>query len=444
MKVDVVVEAPGRRTVRKVAETPEEAARVRREADLIDVAGHPGLVEVVDFADGGAPELRTAYVGESLAAAAGSLKIEELAGAVAAVAATLADLHDLGLVHGAVEAAHVLLDGGGRPVLCGLGSGGLAGERSPGGRALDPADDVAGLGALILFLVEGSAGAAATELRRIAAEASAGGGPSVSAHQVAGAVHDSIPEARLPGGGAAGAGRPADDVGAVHRRTPLDRWRQAQRAGSSLPPGGGAARPRWAWLPAASAVALAVALAGVALVLVLRPSASPPPDQEARLPATPPPTARPATTFEGPTTTLAAVRRPSPPPIRPGCPAVGGPMTADVDGDGCADSVRYSAGVAEAAGRRWSVGEAGDVAAVGDWSCSGARSLAVLRPRTGEVFAFSGWATSGQDLTGPRVGEVAGGTGLRAGDLDGDGCNELIVERGSGAPAVVRLPRATP
>ncbi|MGH9278011.1 MAG: hypothetical protein ACRD12_07880, partial [Acidimicrobiales bacterium] len=188
-------------------------------------------------------------------------------------------------------------------------------------------------------------------------------------------------------------------------------------------------------------VAASIAVLAVTALLVLRPSASQPtPEASLR----PEPAAGPATTVEGTTTTLAAVRRPPPRPAREGCPPVEGPMTADVDGDGCAEPVRFSAGIVEAAGRRWAVGEAGDVVAVGDWSCSGARSLALLRPRTGEVFAFSGWATAGNDVTAPLVGEVTGGTLLRAGDLDGDGCNELIVERPAGAPAVVRLPPRTP
>jgi hypothetical protein len=123
---------------------------------------------------------------------------------------------------------------------------------------------------------------------------------------------------------------------------------------------------------------------------------------------------------------------------------VDGPLAADVDGDGCAESVRFADGVAEAAGALWSVGRADDVVAVGDWSCSGVRTLAVLRPGTGEVFAFSGWASAGHDLQAPRVGQVAGGSGLRAADLDGDGCNELVVERVADAPAVLRAPRAGP
>ncbi|MGH9278752.1 MAG: hypothetical protein ACRD12_11710, partial [Acidimicrobiales bacterium] len=204
----------GRHQVVKTAETPDEAARLRREADLLDVAAHPGLVEVVDFADGSQPVLRTSYVGVSLAEGP-PLEIDEVAGVAAAVASTLADLHDLGLVHAAVQPSHVLLDGDGRPVLCGLGHGGLTGERLPAGdgdgdgdEMLDPAGDVAGLGRLITYLVnrspESGRGGAAEELRRIACAATASSAADrPSAHRVADDVHDSVPGARLPGRSAA-------------------------------------------------------------------------------------------------------------------------------------------------------------------------------------------------------------------------------------------------
>src|SRR5881398_1654250 len=99
MRVDTSsIEQPGgRRQVVKAAEGPDDAARLRREADLLEVAAHPGLVEAIAFTDGSAPALRTAYVGDSLADGA-ALDVHEVAGVVAAVAATLADLHDLGLV----------------------------------------------------------------------------------------------------------------------------------------------------------------------------------------------------------------------------------------------------------------------------------------------------------------------------------------------------------
>ena len=119
-----------------------------------------------------------------------------------------------------------------------------------------------------------------------------------------------------------------------------------------------------------------------------------------------------------------------------------GALTADVDGDGCPDAVSMQDGVVLAGTRRWLVGTAADTAAVGDWWCTGQRSLAVLDLDTGNVFAFAGWANPGHEVPAPLVGEVAGGRSLRAADVDGDGCNELIVERASGSPGVLHVPKA--
>ena len=46
----------------------------------------------------------------------------------------------------------------------------------------------------------------------------------------------------------------------------------------------------------------------------------------------------------------------------------------------------------------FAVGQTGDIAAVGDWTCSGNPTLGVYRPETGAWFTFSSWeagATSG-------------------------------------------------
>ena len=151
-----------------------------------------------------------------------------------------------------------------------------------------------------------------------------------------------------------------------------------------------------------------------------------------------------AAVVEDPTpgpTTRPAEEDPDQPPGRPSvCPPVAGLMAADVDGDGCDDALRYHEGVVESASGRWAVGASGDELAVGDWWCRGRRTLAVLRPSTGDVYAFDGWAGPGGELTTGPAGRVEGGTALRAADLDGDGCHELMVARGEQPPVVVPLP----
>jgi hypothetical protein len=64
----------------------------------------------------------------------GPLPLASVAGLVGAVAATVADLHAMGVVHGAIRPEHVLLERDGRPVLCGLDASAPADDA---GRAAD-------------------------------------------------------------------------------------------------------------------------------------------------------------------------------------------------------------------------------------------------------------------------------------------------------------------
>ncbi|HEY8526880.1 MAG TPA: hypothetical protein VIL48_18050 [Acidimicrobiales bacterium] len=118
-------------------------------------------------------------------------------------------------------------------------------------------------------------------------------------------------------------------------------------------------------------------------------------------------------------------------PARPdGCRVPSVPA-ADVDGDGCPEPVRVEGRIVEAGGRRWSLGEPGDVAAVGDWDCDGSASPALLRPGTGDVFVFPRWASAGEPVTVDALDTVGGGTALRARRRP-DGCDTLVVQRASG------------
>ena len=154
----------GMEVVRKTASLPEERARLLREAEVLRTAWDrdvSGLATVVAWpsAEVDEPCLVTAGVaGPSLAVAA-PLPAIEVAGAAAEVARILAELHQVGLVHGAVEPGHVVLDGGGGVILVGLGYGGTVGApaEDPTAGPLDPADDVAGWGMLVSHLLDWSA-----------------------------------------------------------------------------------------------------------------------------------------------------------------------------------------------------------------------------------------------------------------------------------------------
>ena len=467
-RTSVATDAAGRRVMAKVAGNAEEAIRLEREAAQLECARHPGVVELVGVdGQGVGAILLTAHVEGPTLGGVGRLPLEEGAGFLAALASTLADLHELGLVHGAVCPDHVLVGPGGRPILCGFGYGGHVGQ--PAGRAsgvprefVDPvradddtltrALDIFAIGALARFLAPDPP--AGHILARVADDAmSEDVSARSSARVLAEVLQSEVPAARLPRGleiGPAAPARPAPS-------DPLAALRH-DRGGSG---GRRPARTR------ATVVMAAVAAVGVigGAILLAGSSAPPAPTVTTEVGAPllstadrpeadedqPGPTTIRAGLASSSTSTLAAPTSTSTLPSpsvaaarRSDCPAAMGVLQADVDGDGCADALRYVDGILHAGDARWMLGEAGDQIAIGDWGCQGSRTLALFRPSTGDVFRFDGWAGPGRDLTATAVARVQGGLALRAADVDRDGCHEVVVERATGAAEVIRLRRGQP
>lgn len=129
---------PGGPLAVKTATSPTEIDRLQREAVRLRKASHPGVVAIVGCEPvGQALELRTRYAGDAATRWSGSLA--RAAGLAAAIASTLADLHEIGMVHGRLDASHVLLGSDGRPRLCGMS----------GVDDATPADDVHALATLL-------------------------------------------------------------------------------------------------------------------------------------------------------------------------------------------------------------------------------------------------------------------------------------------------------
>jgi hypothetical protein len=118
------------------------------------------------------------------------------------------------------------------------------------------------------------------------------------------------------------------------------------------------------------------------------------------------------------------------------CPAIE-TTGADPDGDGCLSPVTIDGGVVEVDGVRYGVGAPGDAIAIGDWDCDGSATVAAVRPTTGEVFVFDGWAAPGDDLVVAASARVAGAREAVADDPDGDGCPALVVLTSDGARSEV-------
>jgi hypothetical protein len=547
MNVHVTVELDGDTLVAvKTATAAPAVDRLRHEAARLADASHPGVVRVVGCRDlepagpagDGAPscELRTAYAGEPLTRWTASLT--DIGGLAASVASTLADLHDAGIVHGRLDASHVLLGDGGRPQLCGW-----AGPDGAG-----PADDVAAWGRLVEDLL-----ARAPSPRR-GLRATRGAGPRArravrevvdraldpiptrrpSARALADMVIAAVPGAALPSAGPTASGRGVEGGAAPphrHRGDTLDRiwsyagepteeerWAaafgsvpddlvpEAARTGRSPQPtrgdlvvdpqlhsqptasttssthglplaevdaldwdapsadgpgaGGGLAEPpfldepsgdptrdathgaaadddrtrdhvpvgtRRRTLPTdgdASAdprggrvTAVGAAVAVAALVTVGLTGAAiargPGGDADATRPAATPPSCGQAT-----------------------------PPAADVDGDGCLETLAVEGSTIDAGVARWTLGEPGDMVTVGDWDCDGDASAALLRPATGDVFVFATWAELDRPVTVSAVDQVAGGTAVRAEPAaEGPPCDRLVVDLAGGGVSAVAVPR---
>jgi hypothetical protein len=119
--------------------------------------------------------------------------------------------------------------------------------------------------------------------------------------------------------------------------------------------------------------------------------------------------------------------------VVPGTGADGPIRRADLDGDGCAEAVRWDGRVLSVLGRgrgrvdRYRLGAPGDQLLLGDWDCRDGASPALYRPATGEVL----WI----DRLGGEIGErqyadhveqrAPGGT-ARAG-RSRRGCDTVVV-----------------
>jgi hypothetical protein len=126
---------------------------------------------------------------------------------------------------------------------------------------------------------------------------------------------------------------------------------------------------------------------------------------------------------------------------RPGCATPTRPA-ADVDADGCPETLVVDGSTIDAGVAQWTLGEPGDLVTVGDWDCDGQASAALLRPASGDVFVFATWAELDRPVTVSAVGQVVGGAAIRAEPV-GEGeppCDRLVVDVAGGGSTAVAVP----
>ena len=198
-------EAEGGLVVVKEARSDGDVARLTREAAMLARCRHPGVVDLLGVDE---RAIRLRHAGTALARL-GPFPLDHAAGSVCAVADVVHALHRLDVVHGDLEAAHVLLDERGRPRLCGFG---MARDRTADGAA----DDVAAIGRLLGSLLRAGADLpwanppsgvrrsarqrqARKDLDAIVAQATRERRDQrLTARQLAKAVHAAVPECSLP------------------------------------------------------------------------------------------------------------------------------------------------------------------------------------------------------------------------------------------------------
>lgn len=420
------------------------ARRLRVEATALAAARHPGVVRVVEGSptslDDGTVVLRTHFVGSRTLATLGPVDATRAAGLIASLAATVADLHDMGIVHRRLTADHVVLASDGRPILCGFAE---AGKVPRAGQA--SADDVEQLGTLLRDLVADAPAEleeppsrrlvrrrSDTHLRgallNLADQATADEwGRRPTARQLAAAISSTAPGASLPAPMPQIPGPPSAST-----TTPVGPALRSRRSEDPhveeavvAPPRRPSLRRPGMLVGAASAtvlvVGIAVPLGGADDDTPPAPVSAPPPTVDVEEP--PPltdgivtPTTSASTVPPGPNVTAAA-----------GCASLPGTtLSSTSSGDPCPTSMFLEHGRLVIDGAAFELGLVHAAVAVGDYRCDGEVELAVVDLDAGHVTLFDGWARPDQPVHGASVARIDSPRQVLAEPL-GDGCHRLAV-----------------
>lgn len=383
--------------VRKLADTAFDRARLAAEARVLAAVPHPGVVRVLRRLGGDPPDgLELEPVSGGTLAGLGPQPPEVVAGLGAALSTTVADLHDLGVVHGAIRPEHVLIDEGGRPLLCGFG------HASGPARRQDQADarrqDVRALAAMLKVLLLPASESEPGEIRALRALLSRSEGKSMrrrgpDARWLARRLVQTVPGSRLPGEPAT-PGWPSSSSAAPLRPAGTPTTRRAGRAGGDRC---GVAVPGWLRrrrVAAAAAVAALLLVVGVAL---LRGHPAP------------------AASGQG----------------AGGHECGGGPNSCALSPVITFGSARYRLAGPTRPG----------IVVVGNWDCSPVPLPVVVYTDSGQVWLFQSWPGAGSPTVGTLAGVVPGAQQAHAVGVS-PGCDALQVGRPGGS--VVQISLAPP
>jgi hypothetical protein len=402
----------------KRATSAEESARLQHEAVVLRLAAHPGVVELggVEVEAGGMAALSTRHAGGNDLSGTAGLDVAEIGGLGAAVATIIADLHDVGLSHGAICAEHVVVGADGRPLLCSLGHAGSTTD-------VDPAADVA---ALRRLLRERLPPAAPKRLVRLLREPS-GRSKRQSARALAASLARIVPDARLPIASAQTSTPPGYESSRLHASLgdtmqahptggvaesdgpPKGRLTAGGPARPSTPPGapdaplqsltGSPAQDR-PWHDRRTVIAIAtVAALIVAVVCVVA---------------------------------LGAFGRLTAPHHRASVPA--GFSPCPVADEGCRPLPATDGQFSTPSGR-FVIDMPSAVVVIGRWQCRSPSLPAALDPRTGRVWVWDRWPGT-TTVEARSLARIPGATSIAVVPA-ASGCDGLEVVRTGGRPVVV-------
>lgn len=381
----------GRLAVTKRAAAGAGADRLRREARILEQAAHPGVVELLAAGDlDGGAVLHTAFVGGgTLAEQLGALEAAKGAMVAAALATTLADLHDRGIAHRRVTADHVLMTDADRVRLCGLADAAVISEAG----ACDTeaaAADIEAVATLVREIAGSPAGADTTALRAVADRVLLADPPArPSMRTLAQAL-----SALTPGAG------PSTPPVAPGGRILAARPSAASR------------RPR---LPHGRTAMTVVVVTVLVIGAVLATKGSGP-GPSAPVVAAPPPAPGPTDTSTDTSTSTSTTEPPGTRvwPTVPRSDPAARPAVVEVAG-----------GVVSSSGRRWQVAAPDDLVVIGDWDCDGLATPAVVRPGTGHVWTYANWAEGTEGVVADAAGTVPDAISATA--VTVDGCHHLEI-----------------
>ena len=434
----------------------ERADDIEREAAILKSLDHPGVVRfigTVDTPDGGRA-MHTEFVSSDTWATRPLTDPAERAAGVAALAAVVADLHDLGIAHCQLSTAHVLHGEGDRPVLCGLR---LAAEASLGNRHADlvaladlchdPNLEGGPLTPKLSSLADAtragrlSARELARRLDLLVAKRSTVAEPIRTAGGGSGGQHKNRSRRRplMAAGALLAASAAALAVGIWSRgdqavSTPATIIDGTEPTDGSRSQPGSIAAPEAAEAPDPPGAVTAAARDTAA-------DAGPAADADTTAAAGPDPPGSVTAADAGSATggNAAAVAGPAayPAPMVPGIldrgsgtgpDRVGGsagvnpisvpngsplaPTADSADRERPEDPAGQATGaVLEHGGYRYGVGAPGDFVQTGDWDCDGQATPAIVRPSTGHVVLFDAWPAPDQSISMPVRWQVEAPTG---------------------------------